>query len=298
MENMVVVNQEAGWIQCDFEAVKERLQRRLDEYRGAFFCEESKAAAKKEVASLRKEKKEFSDRIRQVKEAYMKPYVMFESRAKELLVLYDEPINLIDGQVKEFEERRREERRTLIQSIHQEEAASLSEYLPLDRIYDPRWENATTKEREIRAAIAGMVTTVERDISAIQSMQSEAEQQAFEVYKRGLSLSDAMTYLSNYERQKAEIMQREQERQRREEADRIRREERERIAAEQRAQEERDKAVEQARKEAAQETIESLIPEDVNGAATWLTYQLQLTEEQKEKLEIYLDSVGIEWELV
>ena len=55
-------------------------------------------------------------------------------------------------------------------------------------------------------------------------------------------------------------------------------------------------AVEEARAEAAQEVVDSLIPE-LEGKTSTYEYQMRLTEDAKEKLEMYLDSVGIEYEV-
>lgn len=56
MENMqVVVKQEAGKISFNFEEMKQFLNERLEEYRTAFFTDESIKDAKKYVTFLRKE---------------------------------------------------------------------------------------------------------------------------------------------------------------------------------------------------------------------------------------------------
>lgn len=308
MEAMVTVNQTAGEIRCDFEAVKARLTARLDEYRGAVFTEESKNCAKMELAGLRKEKKEFADRIKEVKAAYMQPYMEFESKAKELIALYDEPINLIDDQIKAFEEKRKEEKRVKIAEIYDSNVGDAREFIPLNRIFSPKWENVTMKEKDIAAEISSLAESVRTAVATIKGMQSEAEEKALQIYRQNLSLPEAMTYITNYEKQKAEIIAREQERKRREEEERIRREERERLEAERRiieeqeaairrAEEEKAAAVEQAKADTAQEVIDSFIPK-MDGESNLYEYRMDLTADAKEKLEMYLDSIGIDWELI
>ena len=74
MENYEVqVQQQAGKITCDFEAGKAYLNERLEEYRNVVFTEDSKKEAKATVASLRKEKKAFTDRVKEARDEYMKP---------------------------------------------------------------------------------------------------------------------------------------------------------------------------------------------------------------------------------
>ena len=298
MENMqVVIEQKAGVVQFNFEEMKQFLNNQLEEYRGAVFTDDSIVCAKKCTAALRKEQAAFKSRISEVKKEYMKPFDAFKEKADELVRLYDEPISFIDGQVKDFEERRKAEKREVIKAIYEEMAADVSDYIPLDKIYNPKWENATYKKNDIKKDIHGLAESVRQAVETICGMESEACEKALQMYKQDLNLAGAVTYINNYERQKAEILQKEQERKRAEEEERIRREERERIAAEQQAEQEKAEAVASAREQAAQEVIEELTPE-LSGGTNLYEYRMSLTEDAKTKLEMYLDSVGIEWELM
>lgn len=316
MENIqAVIRPQAGRIECNFEQVEKGIQERLREYEGAVFTEDSKVYAKKEVASLRAEQQSIKDNLREAKKIYMAPWDAFETRAKDMIALFDKPIGLINGQVKDFEAKRISEKKQLIEQIYLETAVGLKEYIPLEKIYNSKWENATTRGKAIREEMQSMADSARQALETIRGMHSEAEEMALRAYKGSLSLVDAIACINSYERQKQEILAREKERQRQEEAERIRREERERIAAEQRiqaekeaavrkaeetalrlAEEEMAAAVKEARAEAAQEVVDSLIPE-LEGKTSTYEYQMQLTEDAKEKLEMYLDSVGIEYEV-
>lgn len=308
MENIqAIIKPQAGKIECNFEMVEKNIQERLKEYEGAVFTEDSKTYAKKEVASLRAEQQNIKDNLRDAKKVYMEPWNAFEDRAKDVIALFDKPIDLINGQVKDFETKRISEKKQVIERIYLETAAELKEYIPLEKIYNPKWENATTREKAIREEMQSMADSTRKALDTIRGMHSEAEEMALCIFKRGLSLPDAISHINNYERQKQEILAREEEWKRQEETDRVRREERERIAAEQRAraekeaavrqmEEEKAAAVEQAREEAAQEAVESLIPE-LDGKKSLYEYHMELTEDAKAKLEMYLDSIGIDYEV-
>lgn len=293
-----VIMQESAKISCNFEQVEKAIQDRIAEYKGAVFTENNKIMAKKHVASLRAQKKTFLDNLRDEKKKYMQPWEDFEAQAKRLIDMYDEPINLINEQVQAFEDNRTAKRMELISQIYAELVPShLSSYIPLERIYSKKWENATTNEKDIRNEISCAAEKVQRDISTISSMESASESNALLVYRENLDLSEAVSHINNYERQRQEILAKEQERIRLVEEERVRREERERMLAEQRAREEKDAAVEQARVEAAQEVIDSLIPEDGDETELY-EYRISLSADAKEKLEMYMDSVGIEWEMM
>lgn len=311
----VTITQQPALIQCDFETAKAYLEERLKEYQGVIFTEDTKADAKKTVAELRKEKKAFEDRVKEAKKEYMEPFDIFLGQAQELIEMYERPITFINTQVADFERKRIAEKQEYIKSLYDEYIGDMAEILPLSRIYNEKWENATTSKKAICDEIVGRRDEARNAISAIKGMNSEAEDKALAIYKDTLDLSKAMLHISQYEAQKQEIMAREQERLRQEEQERIRREERAKLEAEQRAieaerraQEEKEEAlrqaeieaqaaVEAAKEEAAQEVIDSLIASG-EGEANLYEYRLSLTEEQKEKLELYLNSVGIDWEMI
>lgn len=303
MENLMIT-QTSGEIKYDFEGAKAALYGRLEEYRGAVFTEETKPIAKKEVAKLRKEKAAFSDRVKELRAEYMRPYNEFEEKAKELIALYDEPINLIDGQIKDFEEKRKKEKRELILSIYDEIVGDTSDIIPLEKIYNPKWENATYKEKDIRKDITEVAISARSAISTIKAMQSPDESEAIERYKRSLNITDAIMLINERAKVRADALKREEERKRREEEERIRREERERIEAERRHQEEilmmkeeAERKAEKAAEAAAAEVVEDLTPE-TEGESSLYEYRMSLTKDAKEKLEMYMDSVGIEWEMI
>ena len=318
-EVRAVIVQQEGTVSCNFEEVEGYIKERLKEYDGAIFTEESKGYAKKELAKLRAEKKELNDNLRDAKKKYMAPWDAFEPKAKELINLFDEPITLIDGQVKAFEEDRIAQKKALIEAIYTELVGDLADIIPLERIYNPKWENATMKEKAIREEVLAQATAARIALDTIHGMHSDAETKALDVFKQTLSLPEAISCINAYEAQKAEILRKEQERQLEEELARVRREEREKLKAEQKALEEREAqrlaaeealeaqrrrleeekqaAVEHARETGAQEVIESLTP-DAEEDTQLYEYRVALSKKGKEAFEMYLDSVGIDWEMI
>ena len=138
----VLVDQKNGVIGFNFEEIKEVLKNGLKEYKNMEFTEDSKKEAKATVASLRKLKKSVNDKRLEVKKSFMIPYNTFESQVKELDALIDEPINLINNQIEEFERKRIAEKKAMINEVYasiMEEHPDISELLPIARIYDSRW---------------------------------------------------------------------------------------------------------------------------------------------------------------
>lgn len=213
-EIRVNVEQKNGVIGFNFEEIKEKLNSELEIYKNMIFTEDSKTEAKKTIASLRKLKKSVNDKKLEVKKSFMIPYTNFENQVKELDKLIDEPIIFINNQVEEFERKRVEEKKAMISEIYTEimaEHEEASGYLPLQRIYDSKWENATTTKKAITETITERVDHVEKDLGIIRSMESEFEDKGIEKYKTTLELSDAIEVMNQYQKQKEEILRRQEE---------------------------------------------------------------------------------------
>jgi hypothetical protein len=214
----LLVEQKNGTIGGNFEELKTALKAELEVYKNMVFTEETRPEARKAVANLRKLKKSMNDKKLEVKKNFMVPYTDFEAQVKELDKLIDEPINFISGQIEEFERKRVEERKKLISDIYTEiitEHDTVAEYLPLQRIYDSKWENSTTTKKTIKEGIMKHVEHVEKDLATIHSMESEFEDKGIAKYKTTLELSDALTTMNQYQKQKEDILRRQEEEARR-----------------------------------------------------------------------------------
>lgn len=310
-ELQVVVSQVPGKIEFNYEEIRDSLAERMALYKDAKFSDEYRAQARGEVASLRKIKKAIDDKRKEVKKQCMLPYEEFEAKAKELTALIDEPIMLIDNQIKEMEERRKAQRRGRIQEAYRAVIGDMEEFLPLEKIYDPRWENASTTMKSVQEDLEKVITSTREAVHTLRSMASDAVPEALRRYKSNLDLSGAITYINQYEMQKAEIMRREEEKRRQEEErrrqqeeERIRRQERERIAEEERIRrEEREKAERELQKKAVQEAAQGFFVEEADDALPFeqpstvtAFYKVVATPEELEQVEMAFNSIGIFFE--
>lgn len=293
-EVIVKIDSNPGAIDANFEEVKAYLSAQLEEYRTAVFDDEGIKMAKKIVADLRKQQKALSGRISEVKKTYLQPFEEFKAKADELVKLYDEPIFFINDQVEGYAERMKEEKRKVITGIYDQIFASV-EGFSLESIYNPKWENATYRKSEIEQDMREIKTEIEVALSTLLSFCSEACDKAIEIYKRERKLSDAIAYIHQFENQKREILAKEREK----EEERIRQQEREKLLAEQNAEREKAEAIEKAKAETEAAILESMSAQiDDDSPKREVIYSIDLTESQKEALEIYLDSCGLEWEVL
>lgn len=260
----IVVNQEPGVISTNFDEIKAELSTRMEVYKELEVTEENKPERKKDIATLRKMAKAVNDKKIEVKNKFMEPYTTFEKNVKDLIGIIEEPIELIDKQVKVFEEKQAAEKKQKIQDAYNELIGDIAEYLPLSKIYDSKWENVSVSMKSIKDEIEQAVSSTVMAVDTIKGMNSEVVAQALEQYKKDLSLANAISYINKHEQMKAEILAKEEqrrkeeeERKRRAEEERIREEERKRVAEEERIREEaRQKAIEEERQRIEAEKAE------------------------------------------
>ncbi len=293
----LLVEQKDGSIETNFEEIKAALAAGLEEYKGMVFTAESQPEAKRTVASLRKLKKAMNDRRIEIKKTFMMPYTNFEAQVKELDKLIDEPIDFISGQIEEFERRRVEAKKAMICEIYtgiMAEHGTVMEYLPLDRIYDSRWENSTTTQKAITEAITAHVEHVEKDLDTIRAMESEFEDKGLAKYKATLELSDAITAMNQYQKQKEEILRRQAEEEQRKAEEEARRA----------AEEEQRKAALVHEEPAAPEVVPEVVPEEEKevrsapASAGTVRYEVVADPFQIAQLEAAMREYGIKFRRV
>ena len=268
----VQISRNNGTIDFNFEDLKDALTAELELYKNLVFTEDTKADAKKTVAELRKLKKQINDKRIEVKKLYMQPYTDFEAKVKELDKLINEPITFISEQIDAFEQKRIEEKRELINEIYLElvsEREDIAGYAELNRVYDSKWENASTSKKTIQEAITSYLDSVDNDIAAIESMESEYEAKALMRYKETGVLSDALLTIRQWEKQKEEILKAEEEKQAEAEADEIL---------------------------DAPEPIEEYIePTEKNDIMKIARYEVKVDPFQQTQLECYMQECGIQY---
>lgn len=294
------VKQKPGVINVNFETLSRQLSEKMKEYKNAVFTEESKSIAKAEVASLRKLKKAIDDRRKEVKKQCMLPYESFEVQVKRLLVLVDEPIEVISEQLENFEKKRIKEKQAAVKITYEGVVPfELKDYLRYEEIYDPKWENATTSLKAVKEQMQTLVKKVEDDILALKNIGSDATEKALEMYKANHNLPAAIQYINTYEHQKAEIITREEQRVAAEkeralelERERIRKEERKRIAEEEQIRKNAEIATIEKIKEVNEEEAKPL----TSKGSVKAIYTVVATPQELVEIEMALTSLGVHFE--
>lgn len=192
MELRIISPQEGGFIkeiQWNKEELKAWVAEKVKDYRGLVFTEATIPDAKKDRADLNKLKKAFEDERKRIKKLCLEPYEDFERQEKELIALIDEPLQLIDCQIKEVEEKRKEEKRLRINDLFS--AIGFQAFVSLDMIWDEKWLNATVSMSKIEEQMKSRMYQIGEDVFTIQNLP-EFSFEAMEVYKKSLDLTKAI----------------------------------------------------------------------------------------------------------
>ena len=265
-------------IKWNKEELEAAVRHKIAAYQNVVYTEDNMKQAKADRAELNKLTKAIEERRKMVKKIINEPYDVFEAELKEILALIQEPVGIIDRQVKAFEDQKKEEKKKSIQKSYDEVIGDLAEVLPFERVFDIRYLNQTYKLATAQAEVKAKVEKVRTDLETIDSLESKYKLNAKDVYIKTLDLSKALAEnkrLSDLE----EKLEAEKRRKAEEEAERKRLAEERRKAEEERAkaEEEKRKALE-AQKKAEQESASKQAENVAEQAKNVIESQESVTE--------------------
>lgn len=245
-------------ITYDLTDVKASVESRLAGYENVVFTEDTKKEAKNCVAELRKEKKEFQDKIKALKMEYMKPFEEFFSKTVEISDLYDKSIINITDQIEAFEENRIAEKQKRCRELYDKYIDGYADVLTYDRIKNPKWSNATYSEKQVIDDIYHAIDSYKMALDVVTTMTVEFADEAMKLYINTFDMKRVISFIKDKEETKRAVY-------------------------------------ENAKAKAQKEAIEELIP-DISGKSSKYSYTILLTDDAKQKLDMYMDSVGIEYD--
>lgn len=179
-------------IQWNKEELEAAVRQKIAAYQNVVYTEDNMKQAKADRAELNKLTKAIEDRRKMVKGIIMEPYTAFEGEIKEILELIKEPVDMINQQVKAFEEQQKEEKKKKILDSYEEVIGDLAEVLPFEKVFDSRYLNATYKLSTAQEEIKEKVEKVRTDLETIDSLDSKYMLNAKDVYIKTLDLSKAL----------------------------------------------------------------------------------------------------------
>lgn len=198
-------------IDFNFKELKSQLAESLSLYTGLVVTEDSIKAAKEDRAKLNKLREALDTKRKEVKKECMAPYNDFEAKVKELLGLIDKPIAAIDGQLKEFEEKRRAAKRADILAIYEETVGELRPLLPFDKLWRDEWYNTGVSLKKIRESIVAAEDKAASDLEVLSTVESEFAEAVKLKYLEALDLNAALTERARLQERAAKLREYEEQ---------------------------------------------------------------------------------------
>lgn len=184
--------QDLAPIQANLAELQGYVAAAVGKYKNIIYTDDQIKLAKNDRAALRHLKEDIETKRKALKAKWNEPYLRFEGELKQITALIDEPVSLIDGQIKDFEARRKEERREKLSSLF-EKANRLGLLVTFERVLEPQWLNASVSDGKASRALLDKMEQVHKDIAQLESVVSSANRTVcIEHYLNSFNLADAI----------------------------------------------------------------------------------------------------------
>lgn len=260
-------------ITWNHEQIKKEVAEKVSYYTGLVYTEDQIKDAKADRAKLRKFVDALEAKRKEIKKQCLAPYDAFEKQMKEIISIVNEPIQMIDVQVKEYEEAQKEEKYRAIEAywLTLSDDGKIPNGVTLEKIYNAKWLNASVNIKTVCLEINARLEQIEKDLAVLAELP-EFGFEATEVYKDTLDLNKAIAEgkrLSEMQKRKAEA---------------------ERLKAEQEAAK---TAIENVTEKVVEAVNERKAPEK-----RWIGFQAYLSNEDALALRNFFLAHGIEYKKI
>lgn len=198
-----IQHQELAPIQANLDQIKEYVLGVVDKYQNASYTDEQMKLAKADRAELRHLKEDIDTKRKQVKAAWNAPYLAFETKIKEITALIDEPVALIDGQIKEWEERRKAERRNKLEGVFNQHNP-FGALLPFENVLEPEMLKMSITDSKATTLLACKMEKVAEEMAQLESVvDPQFRTECVAVYTQTLNLAQAILRANTLKAEKA-----------------------------------------------------------------------------------------------
>lgn len=202
----------------NYEPLKAMALEQVSAYKSLIVEEDGIASAKTDCAKLRKAAKNASDLRISIKKEHEAKISKTLEQLKELTDIFNDAASSIDNQVKEFDEKRKEEKRSAIGKIYTDNIQDMEQFLPLQKIWNDKWLNKGYAIDAITKEIKAQVESVQDGIKTIQLLGTKYESQMISAFLEWYNMNDALKKKAELEQIDAEMERRRTEMERRRKA--------------------------------------------------------------------------------
>lgn len=177
------------------DEISEEIEKRVGYYKNLVYTDKQVVEAKKDRATLNKFIDALKAKDREIKKLCLAPYDEFHARMLQIIAQVAEPAELIDRQVKAFEEEQKKKKREEIEDLFK--GKGFKPWVKLDKIWDPKWLNKSYSIKQIDDDMNKWMYKIGQDIFLI-NKQGDGVQAALSEYKRTFDIRAAIAAADNY----------------------------------------------------------------------------------------------------
>lgn len=221
MELKIYNPQEGGFLQSiewNFEELKAEIEEIVREYETAVYTDDAIKQMKTDRAKLNRFVNAISGERARIRKLLLKPDERFGQEVKELTGIVQRAIDNIDGQVKDYERRQREEKTAKVRDFYDANIHDIEAYLPFERVMKPEYANASTTMKSIKEEILALIQRVDEGLAILNEVDSpyagDMKKVFLETYDIGAAMAkrnqleseaeNRRLYMEEQERRKAE----------------------------------------------------------------------------------------------
>ncbi len=158
-------------------------------YNNLVYTDTQITEAKKDRAELNKFIAALKSKDREIKQMCLQPYDEFHNKMLKIISQVEKPVNLIDKQIKDYEDQQKSEKRAQIEQLFGEKG--FQSWVTLDRIWNQKWLNKSYSIKQVEADLSSIQHSIGEDILMINQM-GEGQPAALQEYIRSMDKTKAV----------------------------------------------------------------------------------------------------------
>ena len=192
LELKIISPSEEGFVKqivWNADEIAEYVAGRVGYYKNLVYTDDQIVEAKKDRAELNKFISALKAKDREIKKLCLQPYEEFHQKMQMIIAQVEEPVNLIDKQVKDYEDQQKAAKTEEIKKLFEEKG--FQPWVTLERIWNQSWLNKSYSLKKIEADLSTIQHSIGEDILLINQM-GEGQPAALREYQRTMDKTKAV----------------------------------------------------------------------------------------------------------
>lgn len=183
------------------EEVKQYVTELVAQFNNQLFTDQTIPEAKEARAKLNALSKRLTAWRIEATAPYLAPIETFKTQVNEVKQIIDEASARIDTVVKDFTARKQYEKRDEIDRLYRKNLASYADLVPLEKIFNPKWLNATYPIKTIEKELFDIAMRINDDLAVISTTYPDSDTQ-LEIKTEYFKTLNLAVTLAEYNRKK------------------------------------------------------------------------------------------------